>query len=252
MMCSNAEESTPVVEHKADIELAGSGAAAEVVGESSVRRKKHRRGKKRPKPADDNDGKSYLSTEQFVQFGKWQRCETNISPEDELAGCVRYSPKAPENYTQYLLNDQNDNFLKVNSDEGRLTDFLQAQFENDFKEERASELAGKSRTELLKIINELEDKKSRLMCCPRCSNCHLPKFPQSRNDELAIINTDEFTSDHSLSCTDESEPESRVEATPEDFGASSLYRQFAALQEENTRLEKLNNRLIASSRQSVL
>ena len=47
-------------------------------------KKKRRRGKKRPR--GDN-----TSTKSDTTF--------------------RYSPKAPENYTQFLISDQNDNFL---------------------------------------------------------------------------------------------------------------------------------------------
>ena len=176
---------------------------------SATKKKHHRRGKKRRQMSSTDLGKK-----------------------------IRYSPKAPENYTQYLISDQNDNFALNESGECDLSNFpnfLQAQFETDFKEARAAELSHKSKSELTQIINELEEKQNMLTnYFAECSDC-------SYVDSVQSVNAEENGEVSSSSSSSESESEGNPGTNEE-----SLHMQLINLQRENDRLRSLNEQLTNS------
>lgn len=204
--------------------------------------KKHRRGKKR---SNKNRLNPYSvkdsSTTDCADSARKQPQQTNEG-KGELR--TRYSPQAPRNYTQFLINDQNGNeiesdnvgeFVATNT-EVDFTTYLQAQFETDYKHARTSELAQLSKEELFDIVYQLEKKESSLLCSHTCSHC-------SSRDETPFVNYQYHSdsddhSDYESSCSSDFSFTSDEETTTDlQSMLSSLQQQHQQLIEENHQLK---------------
>lgn len=240
-LSDNSGEAKPGLTSKNNSSSAGGGSNTmdTYIEHTDKKKRRCRRGKKR---------RRHTEVQGLVRPFLKYRCEKWDSPSDnEVADdqAARYSPKAPENYTQFLLSDQNDNLVEeANAYEGDLMRFLKNQFESDYRQQRTAELECKSKTELLAIIHELENKKTKLVKsrsdCSICCSSSEVGVPASNESDSFEGNS----SSSSQSCTDESEFDSV--AMPCSHRALPLYEQYVKLQKENARLQKLNERLATS------
>lgn len=116
--------------------------------------------------------------------------EKNLSYPSSLKGGAndalrpRYSPKAPRNYTQYIIHDQgNDKALDLEKEED-FHSYVAGQFEHDFISARNADLAGKTVTELQETLSRLEEKVMGLENqLGRCSHSYVPDASESSNDD---------------------------------------------------------------------
>lgn len=181
--------------------------------EVSAKYKKHRRGKKhRTAPyCKANEGESrdddVTSTDKKMERGGGLR--------------PRYSPQAPRNYTQFLIDD-NNSVSDSNSSDEDFQSFLTSQFENDFKQARSAVLAQRSHSELQSMVLRLEDKLSSLQeRYTSCSECCLKQTVTDDNDNVVS----DSNSDSSFTSSDSTETD-----------PSNLEERYKELQEQNRKL----------------
>ena len=203
--------------------------------------KKHRRGKKR------------ASKSRHYPYAA-KKCGDLINSDDQQTGKFRsgevrprYSPQAPRNYTQFIINDQNGNELKsdlecdtfdtVSSSEVDFATYIQAQFETDYKNARTTELAQMSKEELSDMVYQLEKKEHTLQKshknCPHCTSTPFANYQHSNHSD-----SDDH-SDYESSCSSDSSFVSEGEEPTSDQlqnMLSSLQQQHDQLLEENQRL----------------
>jgi len=164
------------------------------------RKKKHRRGKKRIKPCPYQMD---MKKRSFNESG------------DQL----RYSPQAPENYTQFIMSDHLSETSSDDCNDFDTQSFLSNEFEKDFKQVRAEDLALKTKEELSRLVLELENRESSLKTFARhCEHCN-----SADND-----NSNSF---HSVSSSNDNDDESDFDDSP-----IELVNQLRELKQQNKRL----------------
>lgn len=161
--------------------------------------KKHRRGKKRV-----NRPVHPYSQEQSKEENTTATCcnQKPVSNNGEIR--PRYSPKAPRNYTQFIIGDQNDNIIQddnevaQNNNSVDFATYIQAQFEVDYKHARTAELSQKSKAELSDMIYHLESRESELLRSTKeCSDCQISYYPMTDGDGCSDSDYDSSSSDGS-------------------------------------------------------
>lgn len=175
--------------------------------------KKRRRGKKKVRPS---------SSPYHIQ-SNIAHSDTTPSKDTTATSPYRYSPKAPENYTQFLICDHGEPMSS--SDDADLTSFLEEQFESEIKQARENELARLSRTELSNMVCDLENRRSELKSCLRrpcvccCSNNN------STSTESPVYDCHSAANNMQVSNID---------------STNDLHDQLRQLQEENEELHRKN------------
>lgn len=168
--------------------LAMESQTVELLYPKSFKFKKHRRGKKRMRntPYEKNPPESVPDVElgsesATVAINDGRNAQTDVHVS---ALRLRYSPQAPRNYTQYIIQDQGtSNDLDIDlGKEGDFDSFLTEQFELDFKIARDADLYDRTTDELQLMLSGLEDEvvglEQQLNSCERCS---LPSISYDSN-----------------------------------------------------------------------
>lgn len=116
----------------------------------------------------------------------------------------RYSPQAPRNYTQYIIDDQlgcGDAKGALPRDNLEFASFVVSQFEVELKQHRADELAAKSQDELRSLVHQLENRLSSLEShVQTCTSC---------KEELLSSTDCSTTSSHNSDTVEEMDEEDK-------------------------------------------
>lgn len=196
---------------------------------------------------------------------------------NERRGRHQYSPRAPENYTQFLIGDQleqlsvtegtdSSNFSETVSD----FDFLTTQFESDFKHARAIELDKKSKNELAELVYALENKKSILIDLQsQCVFCHSDKTVSKIDSSSTTESYNGVDDSHRKDGREFKQPEGEsdiasIDGSSDDCSSisnsdmflvdqdtDSLRRLCLKLQHQNAKLANRNRELMESLERSV-
>lgn len=163
--------------------------------------KKHRRGKKfrKAKPYDEMQAESWNGDNTL--FDNDEANNNTINRPLQRGGGLRprYSPQAPRNYTQYLIDDQ---LARMSDNEKQLGSFLASQFEVELKQHQEAELTAKSRSELQSLVNDLRNQvstlESRLFSCSTCKATHIDSQTSDDADINSSINSDSDTEKNTI------------------------------------------------------
>lgn len=169
--------------------------------------KKHRRGKKlrKTRPYDME-----LEAE-VVSSNTYEMNNNDKSRSLPRGGGLRprYSPQAPRNYTQYIIDDQlRCSEGSVRGEDQQLDVYLAAQFEVEFKQHQEAELATKSRNELQSLVYDLRSRVSALedwlLSCSSCNAVLMNSLSSDDGDsdtgsDSSHVDTDSDLENHSRS-----------------------------------------------------